>query len=172
MWPGMARAESWSTCTRTERKTKRVWEGGIGCREVLWTRGSGWDQCSGCSWGWKERSPFTTCPSPRCWQGRDAGDQHIVDVVLKMLQGEGLSGVSPVGWLPPHPIPHWPLSALQSSWPRWPSAPRELPWVELVPWDPPDPLVPQDHPVSRVHMDPWDLEAYPASWVLLGRLAT
>lgn len=24
-----------------------------------------------------------------CFQGRDASDQHIVDVVLKMLQGEG-----------------------------------------------------------------------------------
>lgn len=50
--------------------------------------------------------------------------------------------------------------------------PRELPWVEWVPWDPPDPPVPLGHPVSKVLTDPWDLEASPASWVLLGRLAT
>lgn len=44
--------------------------------------------------------------------------------------------------------------------------------MESVPWDPQDPLVPQGHPVSRAHMDPWDLEVSPASWVLLGRSAT
>lgn len=105
-------------------------------------------------------------------QGRDAGDQHIVDVVLKMLQGEGASGVVPAGWPPPRPVPHRPLSALQSSWRRWRSVPGEQPWVESVPWDPPDPPVPQGHLVSRAHTDPWDLEASPASWVLPGRLAT
>lgn len=41
-----------------------------------------------------------------------------------------------------------------------------------MPWDPPDPLVPQGRPVSRAHMDPWDLEEPLAFWVLLGRLAT
>lgn len=30
-----------------------------------------------------------------CLQGRDASDQHIVDVVLKMLQGEGGGAASP-----------------------------------------------------------------------------
>lgn len=171
MWPGTARAESLSTCTKTKQKTKglgrwrRVQGGaldqGIGMGPVLWVQ-----------LGMEGVISLYNVSSPHCWQGRDAGDQHIVDVVLKMLQGEGLSMVSPMGWLPPHPVPHRPLSALQSSWPRWPSAPRELPWVELVPWDLLDPPVPQGHPVSRVHMDPWDLEAYPASWVLLGRLAT
>lgn len=34
-----------------------------------------------------------------CFQGRDASDQHIVDVVLKMLQGEG-RGHQP----PPHSL--------------------------------------------------------------------
>lgn len=30
-----------------------------------------------------------------CFQGRDASDQHIVDVVLKMLQGEGRGQQAP-----------------------------------------------------------------------------
>lgn len=30
-------------------------------------------------------------PSSCCPQGRDAGDQHIIDVVLKMMQGEGVT---------------------------------------------------------------------------------
>lgn len=30
-----------------------------------------------------------------CLQGRDASDQHIVDVVLKMLQGEGGASYAP-----------------------------------------------------------------------------
>lgn len=155
-----------------QMENKEGWEGSTGCREVLWTGGSGWDRLCGCRWGQKEQSPFTVCPSSPRWQGRDAGDQHIVDVVLKMLQGEGPSRAPPAGRLPPRPIPHRPFSALQSSWQRWRSVPRELPWVEWVPWDPPDPPVPLDHPVSKVLMDPWDLEASPASWVLLGRLAT
>lgn len=167
---GMSRG--WSTCTGTERKAKKGWEGSIGGREVLWTGGLGWDRLCGCRWGWKERSLFTVCPSSRHWQGRDAGDQHIVDVVLKMLQGEGASGALPAGRLPPCSIPHRPLSALQSSWRRWQSVPREQPWVESVPWDPPDPLVLPGHLVSRARTDPWDLEASPASWVLPGRLAT
>lgn len=38
--------------------------------------------------GHRSSSPFFL-KGPLCFQGRDASDQHIVDVVLKMLQGEG-----------------------------------------------------------------------------------
>lgn len=106
------------------------------------------------------------------WQGKDAGDQHIVDVVLKMMQGEGTSRAPPLGCLLPPPGPHRPLSAPQSSWRRWLSVPRELPSVERVPWDPLDHLVLQGHLVSKVHTDPWALEVPLASWALPGRLAT
>jgi hypothetical protein len=30
-----------------------------------------------------------------CFQGRDPSDQHIVDVVLKMMQGEGRAATPP-----------------------------------------------------------------------------
>lgn len=55
--------------------TEREEQGG----RVTWDRDLGWE------WLW-EGTGGAKFPS---WQGRDAGDQHIVDVVLKMLQGEG-----------------------------------------------------------------------------------
>lgn len=51
-------------------------------------------------------------PSSCCPQGRDAGDQHIIDVVLKMMQGEGVTSThctstQRVG-------PHWPCCPIPS----------------------------------------------------------
>lgn len=34
-------------------------------------------------------------PHPLCCQGRDASDQHIEDVVLKMMQGQDGTGATP-----------------------------------------------------------------------------
>lgn len=80
------------------------WEGGSGCREVLWTgvgvrmglvlRVQAGMEGAISLYGISLFSPP---------QGRDAGDQHIVDVVLKMLQGEGASGAPPAGGLQPCP---------------------------------------------------------------------
>lgn len=93
-----------SSCAWNKEK-RRVGNGTV-CRDVIWagTEPGG---------ALLVQSRGGRCdPSSCCPQGRDAGDQHIIDVVLKMMQGEGVTSThctstQCVG-------PHWPCCPIPS----------------------------------------------------------
>lgn len=75
----------------------------VTCAPKYWAGCGAWRWTAGAI-GFGGRSFFTN--RILCTQGRVASDQHIVDVVLKMIQGKGQAATlthSPLQYLPGHP---------------------------------------------------------------------